>query len=55
MNGIETVILQYGLAGVVVFVFYKLMSDELKELRQAIKELQASVDNLRIVIEKRCH
>lgn len=36
-------VVNYGLAGIVVFIFYKLLSNELKELRASIDRLNESI------------
>lgn len=36
-------VVNYGLAGIVVFIFYKLLSNELKELRTSIDRLNESI------------
>lgn len=48
---IPNIILQYGLAGVVIYIFYKLFSNELRELRTSINELQKSIDELILYIK----
>lgn len=45
---IQTLI-NYGLAGIVIFIFYKLITNELKELKESIDKLN---DNLIKLIEK---
>jgi len=44
---IETVLLQYGLTGVVLLIFYKLMTNELKSLKDSIDQLRDSIDRLK--------
>ena len=44
--------LQYGLAGIVIYIFYKLMSNELKELREEIKRFRKTVFKLYVAVKK---
>ncbi|MEM3961635.1 MAG: hypothetical protein QXQ36_07205 [Sulfolobales archaeon] len=37
----------YGLVGIVLLIFYKLMTDNIKTLEKAIQELKESIDKLR--------
>jgi Na+/melibiose symporter-like transporter len=46
MNGIETILVNYGLAGVVIYIFYRLISQDLAELRDEIKALRNDIENL---------
>lgn len=50
MNGIETVLLNYGLAGVVILILYKLISNDLKELKNEIRELKIEIKQLTVVL-----
>jgi hypothetical protein len=43
---IEQTIINYGLAGVVIYIFYKLISNELRELKEEVKKLRESIDAL---------
>jgi tetrahydromethanopterin S-methyltransferase subunit B len=43
---IEQTIVNYGLAGVVIYIFYKLISNELRELKEEVKKLRESIDAL---------
>jgi Na+/melibiose symporter-like transporter len=52
MNGIESVIINYGLAGVVIYIFYRLISQDLAELRDEIKALRNDIENLIIELKK---
>jgi len=52
MNGIETILINYGLAGVVIYIFYKLISQDLAELRDEIKALRNDIENLIIELKK---
>ena len=38
--------LQYGIAGLILYVFYRLFSNELRDLRNSIEGLKKSVDEL---------
>ena len=48
--GLENALLQYivnyGLAGVVIYIFYRLISNELKSLKEEIARLRDSIDRL---------
>lgn len=48
---IEYLLLNYGLAGVVVYIFYKLISNDLRDLRDEIKALREEIRNLSTVIK----
>ncbi|MEM2506949.1 MAG: hypothetical protein QXF61_07910 [Nitrososphaeria archaeon] len=39
-------LIQYGLAGLVLYVFYKLFSNELKDLKQAVDRLNETIMKL---------
>lgn len=39
-------LINYGLSGVVVYIFYKLMSNELRDLKKSIDDLTQSIDRL---------
>jgi Na+/melibiose symporter-like transporter len=43
---IEQTVVNYGLAGVVIYIFYKLISNELRELKEEVKKLRESIDAL---------
>jgi hypothetical protein len=47
-----TIVVNYGLAGVVVYVFYLLFRNELRDLKQAIERLDQRIDILSEKIEK---
>ena len=46
-------VVNYGLAGVVVYIFYKLISGELGELRRSIDSLRDSINTLVVEIKTR--
>ena len=46
------VLLNYGIAGIILFVFYKLMSNELRELRNSINEMTRKLERLITLLEK---
>lgn len=50
MNGVEDIVVQYivnyGLAGVVIWIFYKLISNDLQELKDEIKQLREAIEKL---------
>jgi predicted PurR-regulated permease PerM len=47
-----SIIVNYGLAGVVVYIFYMLFKNELSELRRSIERLNDRIDQLSQRIEK---
>ena len=47
-----TIVVNYGLAGVVVYIFYKLISNELHDLREEIRKLSEEIKALRDVISR---
>jgi hypothetical protein len=47
-----TIIVNYGLAGVVIYIFYMLFKNELSELRQSIEKLNDRIDQLSQKIER---
>jgi predicted PurR-regulated permease PerM len=47
-----TIIVNYGLAGVVIYIFYMLFRNELSELRQSIEKLNDRIDQLSQKIER---
>ena len=54
MNGDQmlTILINYGLAGVVVYIFYMLMKNELRELRDSIERLSDKIERLLILLER---
>jgi len=52
MNGIESLLINYGLAGVVIYIFYRLISQDLTELRDEIKALRSDIQNLITELKK---
>lgn len=46
------VLTQYGLAGLVIFIFYKLISTEIKNLEKSINDLNESIKKLAIEFER---
>jgi prefoldin subunit 5 len=42
----------YGLAGIVIYIFYMLFKNELKELKQSIGKLSDEIDQLNQRIER---
>jgi predicted PurR-regulated permease PerM len=46
---IATIFLNYGIAGLILFVFYKLFSNELSQLRDSINQMN---NNLTRLIDK---
>jgi hypothetical protein len=47
-----TILVNYGLAGVVIYVFYALFKNELRSLKRAIERLDERVRELSDKIEK---
>jgi hypothetical protein len=47
-----TIVVNYGLAGVVVYIFYKLISNELHDLREEIRKLSEEIKALRDAISR---
>lgn len=45
-------LVQYGLAGIVIYIFYRLISNELRELKDTIKELNSTITQLVIELKK---
>ena len=53
MNDILTIIIQYGLAGVVIYLFYTLITNDLRELRETLeKELEDLRRDIRELVEE---
>jgi len=51
VNGLE-ILLNYGIAGLILYVFYRLFSNELERLREKIEELSGKIEKLVAVIER---
>ena len=49
---ILTIFLNYGIAGLILFVFYMLFKNELSQLRASIEKLDDRIDNLAARIER---
>ena len=47
-----TIIVNYGLAGIVIYIFFVLFRNELHDLREAIEELNKRIDELSNRIER---
>jgi hypothetical protein len=47
-----TVFMNYGIAGLILFVFYMLFKNELSQLRASIEKLDNRIDNLAEKIER---
>ena len=47
-----TILVNYGLAVVVVYIFYMLFKNELSELRQSIEKLNDKIEQLNQRIER---
>jgi hypothetical protein len=52
MEELLTLFTQYGIAGLILYVFYKLMSNELKKLNESINNLSLKIERLTTLIEK---
>jgi hypothetical protein len=46
------VFMNYGIAGLILFVFYMLFKNELTQLRSSIDKLDGRIDNLAAKIER---
>jgi len=49
---LATILLNYGIAGLILFVFYKLFSNELRELRDSINQMNNNLTRLITKIEQ---
>jgi len=47
-----TIFLNYGIAGLILFVFYMLFKNELSQLRASIEKLDGRIDDLARRIER---
>ena len=47
-----TIFLNYGIAGLILFVFYMLFKNELSQLRASIEKLDERIDDLATKIER---
>ena len=54
MNGDQmlTILINYGLAGIVVYIFYTLFRNELHELKESIEKLSDKIEKLIILLER---
>jgi len=54
MNGDQmlTILINYGLAGIVVYIFYTLFRNELRELKESIERLSDKIEKLIILLER---
>jgi hypothetical protein len=52
MSDIVAILIQYGLAGVVIYLFYTLITNDLRDLRQDIRELINEIKLLRVEIKE---
>jgi len=43
---LTTIFLNYGIAGLILFVFYKLFSNELNQLRDSINQMNTNLTRL---------
>jgi hypothetical protein len=51
-NELISVFLNYGIAGLILYVFYKLMTNELKKLNESINNLSLKIERLTTLIER---
>ena len=49
---LATILLNYGIAGLILFVFYKLFSNELSQLRDSINQMNNNLTRLIAKIEQ---
>ena len=49
---LATILLNYGIAGLILFVFYKLFSNELSQLRDSINQMNTNLTRLIDKIEE---
>jgi hypothetical protein len=52
-NQLLTLLTQYGIAGLILYVFYRLFSNELRDLRRSIEQLSEKIERLISLIEKK--
>lgn len=45
-------LIQYGIAGIVILLLYKLISNDLKEVSTKLEQLTIEIERLRDAIEK---
>lgn len=45
-------LIQYGLAGIVLYIFYKLLSNELRDLKEAVNRLNDTIIRLNEKVSK---
>lgn len=45
-------LIQYGIAGIVILLLYKLISNDLKEVNTKLEQLTIEIERLREAIEK---
>jgi hypothetical protein len=51
-NELLSIVMNYGIAGLVLYVFYKLMTNELKKLNDSINNLSLKIERLTALIER---
>jgi len=52
MEEILTLFTQYGIAGLILYIFYKLMTNELRKLNESINNLSVKIERLSTLIER---
>jgi len=50
---ILTILINYGLAGIVIYIFYVLIKNELHDLKESIDKLSDKIERLIILMESR--
>lgn len=53
MTDLLVLLVNYGLAGIVIYIFYSIISNDLKELREEINELKKTIEKLILVLERK--
>jgi hypothetical protein len=48
--GFEEIILNYGIAGMILLVFYKIFTNELNDLKRAIERLSDAIEKNNLLI-----
>jgi len=51
LNSISALLINYGLAGIVIYLFYMLFKNELHQLRESIDKLSDKIEKLVIKLE----
>lgn len=51
-DALVSYVVQYGLAGIVIYIFYRLISNELRDLKDSINNLNQTI--VRLLEKLRC-